>query len=52
MKIKITLTVDIDPASWANEFGITPSEVRDDVRSYAEGCVRQSQGILDNEVER
>lgn len=36
MKVRITHTVDIDPAKWAQEFGVaaTAQSVRSDVQSY------------------
>lgn len=34
MKIRVSLTVEVNPASWANEFGVAPSEVRKDVQEY------------------
>ena len=45
MKIKITQTVEVDPASWVLEFGLNQNSeqsdayavVRQDVKSYLEG---------------
>jgi hypothetical protein len=34
MKIKINFTLDVDPDSWAREYDIEKSEVRDDVKMY------------------
>ncbi len=49
MKIKITQTVEVDPASWVLEFGLNPysdqSDVRQDVKSYLEGRL---QGYIAN----
>lgn len=47
MKIRVVLTVEVDPAAWDTTFGSStiPAEVREDVRSYALGCVQQSAGI-------
>lgn len=47
MKIRVVLTVEVDPAAWDTTFGSStiPAEVREDVRSYALGCVQQSAGV-------
>ena len=34
MKIKVTLTVDIDPEAWVANYGCEKSEVREDVKVY------------------
>lgn len=34
MKVRITLTVEVDRKQWALEYGIDESEVRDDVALY------------------
>ncbi|MGL5827725.1 MAG: hypothetical protein ACRCYU_23395 [Nocardioides sp.] len=34
MKVRIQLTVDIDPETWELVNGVGPDELRDDVRSY------------------
>jgi hypothetical protein len=34
MKVRIVLTVDVDPEAWANEYGVDRSEVREDVKRY------------------
>ena len=34
MKIRVSFTVEVDPQRWADEFGVEPSEVRDDVKRY------------------
>lgn len=33
MKVRMTVTVTVDPALWAHEYGITEAEVREDVRT-------------------
>jgi predicted GTPase len=41
MKIRISFAVDIDPANWTLNYGITdPKEIRKDVREFAEEIVR------------
>ena len=32
MKVRVTVTVEIDPQAWALNYGIPLSEVRDDVK--------------------
>lgn len=34
MQIQIMLTVNIDDAAWASEYGLTPREVPNDVKGY------------------
>jgi hypothetical protein len=36
MKVRINFTVDIDVETWCLEYGIKPSEVREDVKCYVE----------------
>ena len=33
MKIRMTVTVELDPQDWADEYGLEISQVRDDVKS-------------------
>lgn len=45
MKVKISMTVEIDEGLWAMEYGLNlnkPSEIRDDVKMY---CIQQ---VLDS----
>ena len=34
MKVQIKLTIEVDPALWAEEYGCERSAVRDDVKDY------------------
>ncbi|MFB8351027.1 hypothetical protein ACFQ7W_05435 [Streptomyces niveus] len=34
MKQRITFTLDVDEQAWAEEYGLDPADVREDVRSY------------------
>ncbi|MGP4013691.1 hypothetical protein [Streptomyces sp. 4N124] len=34
MKVRITITVNVDADAWALEYGIDPPEVRADVKEY------------------
>ena len=42
MKIRHTVTVDVDPAEWAFVYGLDPADVRDDVHSYLDSVVDES----------
>jgi hypothetical protein len=47
MKIRMTVTVEVDAEDWSQEYGIHPGEVRDDVRSYFANQVFQSAAVED-----
>ena len=34
LKVRMVVTVEVDPAVWADEYGIRPEDARADVRSY------------------
>lgn len=34
MKVRVEFTVDIDPAAWEAEYGVSRLDVRNDVRDY------------------
>jgi hypothetical protein len=34
MKIKVTFTLDVDPASWQENYGTDPKDIRKDVQNY------------------
>lgn len=34
MKVRLTVTVEVDPAEWADAYGVELDEVRADVRNY------------------
>ena len=42
MKIRITVTIDVDPAAWCEEYGDEPSEVRERVKEYVISGVANS----------
>lgn len=42
MKVRVVLTVEVDPANWESVYGTPSSELRDDVRSYVVEQVRGS----------
>ena len=41
MRVKVTVTVDIDPDAWSLEHGIPRAEVAADAREYLARIVRQ-----------
>lgn len=41
MKVRVTLTLDINEERWANEFGICVHEVREDVKQYVASITEQ-----------
>jgi hypothetical protein len=45
MKIRVTLTVEIDAKAWADNYGVDPEDVRNDVRQYILTNVQGSAGI-------
>lgn len=51
MKISITLTIDVDPNEWAENYGIDKSEVREDVKTYVHSTVQGAPGMQDVEAE-
>lgn len=42
MKVRVTLTVDVDQEAWIRDYGCEPSELRQDVRAYVFGQVQDS----------
>ena len=40
MKIKCKFTIEVDEKAWALEYGLDPSEVRDDVKAYSENFIK------------
>ena len=44
MKIRLTVTIDVDPAEWTAEYGTNPADVRDDVKAYFTNLMGQSAG--------
>lgn len=51
MKISITLTIDVDPEAWADNYGIEKGAVREDVKTYVHSTVQQSPGMQDAEAD-
>jgi len=51
MKISITLTIDVDPEQWADNYGIEKSDVRGDVKTYVHNAVQQAPGMQDVDAE-
>lgn len=47
IKVRIAVTVEVDPAEWAYEYACERSEVREDVRSYFTDLISQAPAISD-----
>jgi len=47
MKVRMTVTIDVDPETWSEEYGCEPFEVRKDVRDYFTNQVFQAQAVED-----
>lgn len=46
MKVKISFTIEIDPADWTLNYGIVgQAEIREDVKTYAEMMVRDQLAV-------
>lgn len=43
-KVRVTVTVTVDPDEWATDNGIVTGEVRQDIRDYVANLVQQSYG--------
>lgn len=50
MKIVVQVVVEVDPEAWADEYGISKSEVRQDIKDYVLSNVQGSPGVLDTEA--
>ena len=52
MKVRITLTIDVDRESWSDMYGTTDAatEVREDVRSYVLNQIQQSAAADDGGI--
>ena len=48
MKIRVVLTVEVDPQAWKDEYG--NDNVREDVRTYALNAVQQSSGMIETDA--
>jgi hypothetical protein len=49
IKVRVSLTVELDADVWALEYGIPLSEVREDVKGYAEHIVREQIAMVTGE---
>lgn len=39
MKIRMTVTVEVNEEKWATEYGLEPAEAKDDAREHLNGLV-------------
>lgn len=51
MKVRITMTVNIDPEEWSLTYDVDEKDVREDVKRYVINAVQQSAGIQDCRIE-
>lgn len=42
MKVRVTLTIEVDPESWDMTYGVEPERIRTDVREYVLNQVQGS----------
>jgi hypothetical protein len=46
MIITATITVEVSGTAWASEYGITPNEVRADVKSYIQTMLQECSPLI------
>lgn len=42
MKVKISVTVEVDTKAWAQEYGVPPVDMRQDVATYFLGHINEA----------
>lgn len=42
MRVRVEMTVEVDPEAWELTYGVGKKELREDVRTYVFGCVDNS----------
>lgn len=47
VKVRLTVTVEVDPSEWSDVYGCERGEVREDVRSYFTDGISQFPAIED-----
>jgi hypothetical protein len=50
MKIAVSLTIEVDPDAWFQTYGVERDAVRDDVKGYVLGNVRDLPGITETDA--
>lgn len=45
MKVRLVVTVEVDPALWQAEYGVRSDETRDDVRRYFEAYLVEAPAV-------
>jgi hypothetical protein len=45
MKVRLVVTVEVDPQTWAEEYSVHPEEVREDVRRYFRNAISEAPAI-------
>jgi len=51
MKVRLVVTVDVDPAKWQDEYKVRLSEVGDDVRRYFANHIHHTPAIQHADLE-
>lgn len=41
MRVRVEMTVDVDPREWAELYGLKPADVREDVKMHVVNTVRE-----------
>jgi len=47
MKVRVTVTLDVDPEAWERTYGVEKSELRTDVLLWAENTLQESLDQID-----
>jgi hypothetical protein len=45
VKIRYSVTVEVDDDAWALEYGVERSDVRDDVKSYLDNMIDDGESV-------
>ncbi|MFI1104197.1 hypothetical protein [Streptomyces melanogenes] len=45
MKVRITITLDVDADAWAFDYGLSPQDVREDVKDYVGNLIASSHHV-------
>lgn len=47
MKVRLVVTVDVEPRAWAQHYGVDPYETDADVRRYFKNQVLQANALVE-----
>ena len=51
MKVRLVVTVEVDPKAWTAEYGSARRDVREDVKSYFTNHLSMAPAVLYTELE-